>query len=63
METLLTTEDLSRMLKVSKVWIYKLVRQNKVPFYHIEKCVRFNPEEIKRWLEGKQNVNWHRDKA
>ena len=62
MEELLTVDDLSKTLKVSRVWIYKLVREKRIPFYHVEKCVRFSPAEIKEWLEFKKNVEWHRDK-
>jgi excisionase family DNA binding protein len=62
METFLTVSDLSKILKVSPVWIYKLVREKKVPFYHVEKCVRFSPSEIEQWLEERKNKEWHRDK-
>jgi len=63
METFLTVSDLSKILKVSPVWIYKLVREKRVPFYHVEKCVRFSPSEIERWLEERKNKEWHRDKS
>jgi len=62
MEIFLTVDDLSEKLKISKVWIYKLVRQKRIPFYHIEKCVRFSPEEIRQWLEERRLKEWHRDK-
>jgi excisionase family DNA binding protein len=61
LEELLTVDDLSKTLKVSRVWIYKLVREKRIPFYHVEKCVRFSPSEIKEWLEAKKNVEWYRD--
>jgi excisionase family DNA binding protein len=41
MEVLLTVEEVAGSLKVSQVWIYKLVREKRIPFYHVEKCVRF----------------------
>jgi excisionase family DNA binding protein len=63
METFLTVDDLSKALKVTPVWIYKLVRQNRIPFYHIEKCIRFSPLEIESWLLERQNQAWHRDKV
>jgi excisionase family DNA binding protein len=58
----LTVDDLSKSLRVSPVWIYKLVREKRIPFYHIEKCVRFSPSEIEKWLEERKNKEWHRDK-
>ena len=63
MEELLTVEDLSKTLKVSRVWIYKLVREKRIPFYHIEKCLRFSPSEVNEWLEERKNIDWHRDKG
>jgi excisionase family DNA binding protein len=62
METFLTVNDLSKSWKVTQVWIYKLVREKKIPFYHIEKCIRFSPSEIEKWLLERQNQTWHRDK-
>ena len=63
MEELVTVDDLSKTLRVSRVWIYKLVREKRIPFYHIEKCVRFSPAEVKEWLEERKNTEWHRDKG
>lgn len=63
MEELLTVSDLSKRLRVSPVWIYKLVREKRIPFYHIEKCIRFSPSDIQIWLEERKNREWHRDKT
>jgi excisionase family DNA binding protein len=62
MEDFLTVDDLIKTLRVSRVWIYKLVREKRIPFYHIEKCIRFSPSEIQEWLKERQNKEWHRDK-
>ena len=62
MEDFLTVDDLTKTLRVSRVWIYKLVREKRIPFYHIEKCIRFSPSEIQEWLKERQNKEWHRDK-
>ncbi len=58
METFLTVDDLSKALKVTPVWIYKLVRQKRIPFIHVERCVRFSPTEIGKWLEERKNKEW-----
>jgi excisionase family DNA binding protein len=59
----LTPNDISAMLSVSRVCVYKWVRQKKIPFYHIEKCVRFQPEEIKQWLELGKNQAYPMERA
>ena len=58
METLLTVADLSKSLKVTSVWVYKLVREKRIPFIHVERCVRFSPSEIEKWLEERKNKEW-----
>ncbi len=62
MENFLTVGELSEKLKVSKVWLYKLVREKRIPFYHLEKCIRFSPSEIQDWLEERRNKEWRKDK-
>jgi len=59
-ETFLTIEDLSTKLKVSKIWLYRLVRLKRIPFYHIEKCVRFDPAEIQEWLNQRHMKEYRR---
>uniref|UniRef100_A0A7V3KMH9 DNA-binding protein n=1 Tax=candidate division WOR-3 bacterium TaxID=2052148 RepID=A0A7V3KMH9_UNCW3 len=58
----LTVDEIAKMLRVSRVWIYKLVREKRIPYYHIEKCVRFHPQEIEQWLAECRQKEWHRDK-
>jgi excisionase family DNA binding protein len=62
MEQFLTVQDVAKILKVSPVWVYQLVREKRIPFYRVEKCVRLSPSEIHEWLEKGRNKEWHRDK-
>jgi excisionase family DNA binding protein len=63
METFLTVEEIAGKLRVSRVWIYKLVREKRIPFFRLDgKCVRFSPTEINQWLEEGREKAWHRDK-
>lgn len=62
MEFFLTVDEIAKMLRVSRVWVYKSVRQRKIPFYHVERVVRFSPSEIKEWLEERHNKPWKRDR-
>jgi excisionase family DNA binding protein len=59
---LLTVKQVAKRLQVSQVWVYSLVRQGKIPFLHIEKALRFDPEALQAWLEAKRNIQWHRGK-
>lgn len=47
METFYTPRDLSKILKVSEVYVYKLTREGKIPFVRIGgKTLRFRESEI-----------------
>jgi len=61
-EILLTPEDLATRLKTSKAFIYKLVREKSIPYFHIGKSVRFSPSKISAWLETTVGNEYHRDK-
>ena len=47
----LTIEELSAYLKISKSTLYKLVREGKIPSQKIGRHWRFRKEAIDRWLE------------
>ena len=48
-------KDLADKLKVSEVFIYKLAREGKIPFYHIEGALRFSSPEVEEWLQERKN--------
>ena len=45
-ESLLTPENIAKNWQVSTAFIYKLVREKKIPYYHIGKTIRFSAAEI-----------------
>jgi excisionase family DNA binding protein len=53
LSNLLTVEELSKVLKVKRSWIYEKVRQGRIPHYKLGKYLRFDLFEIKKWLKGK----------
>lgn len=63
MQDFITVSEVAKALKVSEPWIYKLVRQKRIPFFRVQKLVRFSLIEIEEWLEATRNQEWHRDKG
>jgi excisionase family DNA binding protein len=51
MEELLTINELSRYLKISKPTLYKMVEKGKIPALKIANQWRFKKEDINRWIE------------
>lgn len=47
----LTIDDLSDYLKISKSTLYKLVREGSIPCQKVGRHWRFRKEAIDRWLE------------
>lgn len=52
---LLTPAQLAKTLKVSKQAVYAWVEKGAIPFYRLEKLIRFDPGEIKEWVRERHN--------
>jgi len=46
----LTAEDLSQLLSVSKVTIFKQAAAGRIPCFKVGTCVRFDPRAVAQWL-------------
>ena len=50
-DEILTIDELSSYLKISKSTLYKLAREGKVPRQKVGRHWRFRKQAIDRWLE------------
>ncbi|MBP2653311.1 MAG: Helix-turn-helix domain [Firmicutes bacterium] len=50
-ERLLTVQDLTEILKVSDETVYRMVRENQIPFRKIRRQIRFIGWQITKWLD------------
>jgi excisionase family DNA binding protein len=48
----LTAEELSRLLSVSKVTIFKHAAAGRIPSFRVGTCVRFDPKAVANWLRS-----------
>jgi excisionase family DNA binding protein len=46
----LTADDLAELLSVSKVGVYKLAAEGKIPHFRIGVSLRFDPHSVAGWL-------------
>jgi excisionase family DNA binding protein len=46
----LTVAQLSALLSVSRIIIYKLAKKNRIPSFRVGTCVRFDPRAVANWL-------------
>jgi len=59
MQRLMTIKELADYLRLSKVTVYKMTRQGKIPASKIGKQWRYNKSEIDSWLKQKSNSSRH----
>jgi len=55
MQRLMTIKEVADYLRLSKVTVYKMTRQGKIPALKIGKQWRYNKAEIDSWVKQKSN--------
>jgi len=64
MEDFYTVDDLAKTLKISRPWLYQLIREQRIPYVRVAgKAVRFRASEIEQWLNEGRGVRYYRDKC
>lgn len=53
-DALWKVEDVARFLRMARQSIYRAVSEKTIPFIKIGGAVRFDQEEIRKWLELKK---------
>jgi excisionase family DNA binding protein len=48
----LTAEELSKLLSVSRVTIFKQAAAGRIPAFRVGTCVRFDPRAVANWLRS-----------
>ncbi|MBA7504137.1 hypothetical protein ES706_02762 [subsurface metagenome] len=59
MQRLMTIREVADYLRLSKVTVYKMTRQGKIPALKIGKQWRYNKSEIDSWVKQKSNSKRH----
>lgn len=54
MSALLKPEDAAEMLGVPRGWVLTEARANRIPHVRLGRYVRFDPVELERWWQGRQ---------
>jgi excisionase family DNA binding protein len=50
-EPLWTVADVLAFTRMRRTWLYERIARNELPHYRLGGAVRFNPQEIRAWLE------------
>jgi excisionase family DNA binding protein len=59
MQRLMTIREIADYLRLSKVTVYKMTRQGKIPALKIGKQWRYDKSEIDSWVKQKSNNKRH----
>ena len=54
MEKLLTVEQLSELIQISRSTLYEWTHCGFIPHYKLPKGVRFRISDLERWLQGRK---------
>jgi len=58
-QKLMTIKEVADYLRLSRVTVYKMTRQGKIPALKIGKQWRYNRSEIDSWVKQKSNDKHH----
>ncbi len=56
LEPLLTTKQVADWLNMSPEWVYKATENGLLPFHRVGEAIRFDPNEIRSYLDGRRNI-------
>ena len=57
----MTVREVSVYLRVHPITIYRLLKKNQIPAYHLGSDWRFNIEDLDRWRKQQQSLIAHRN--
>lgn len=49
-------KEMASYLNVTKMTIYRMVKNNKIPFLRVGTSIRFDQTEIDRWLQNGKEI-------
>jgi len=52
----LTVEEVAKLLKLSKITIYRLIKTGEIPAYKIGASWRINKEDLESYIETKKEM-------
>jgi excisionase family DNA binding protein len=55
-EPLMTVQQVAIWLNMSVVWVYKQAEKGLLPFHRVGDAIRFDPNEIQSYLDGRRNI-------
>jgi excisionase family DNA binding protein len=50
---------LTQYLEMSKSKIYQMAKDNEIPFYRIKGSIRFNLDDVDRWIENNCELDFN----
>ncbi len=63
LRNLLKVRDVQEILGLSRSQVYELVARGEIPHYRIGKAIRFDPQDLKDWLESKKIEKSRRERT
>ena len=58
-----SVDELCQYLNIKKSTAYALAQSGSIRFYRIGRLIRFKPDDVQAWVEGRRSDNVDEDKA
>lgn len=58
---LVTIKEISNLLKIKESTLYSWVQQQTIPFYKLNGLLRFDLDEIKKWIQKSKTISDKKD--
>ena len=52
---ILIVNDVVKILKISRIQLYRMIKENKIPHFRINKIFYFSRAELTKWFNSKAN--------
>jgi excisionase family DNA binding protein len=62
-KSLWSVDDVCQYLNIKKSTVYALAQSGSIPFYRLGRLIRFKPDDVQAWIEGRRSDNVDEDKT
>jgi excisionase family DNA binding protein len=61
-KSLWSVDEVRQYLNIKKSTVYALAQSGSIPFYRLGRLIRFKPDDVQAWVEGRRSDNVDEDK-
>ena len=55
---IMTVVEVAEYLRIRPLTVYKMVKEGKIPNFHLGSAIRFRRSILDQWMEGQEKHEW-----